>query len=286
MCKARKYRGLALAYDCLPMLQFSETCLSVYFSTDYSEADFIIVNMGLRYLFWTYSHEAPPEEREELEEFSRLCSANLETALSILPLHVPATTDMITALILGVTLTHIPPTNLPRTDERSQAYYTMELSKPSLSWILLSKASELCQTLGYHRIGSFKNDTPEDSRYKQFLFWVVYLLDKGLSLRLGRASTIQDYEITVPYPSREGLHSATKSSQCVSAFIRLWIMISQVQGQIYERLYCPEAITQSESVRLSRAQALAERLEEIGQAQGREMVSFTFGKRRCVQGVS
>ncbi|KAJ9165344.1 Fungal specific transcription factor [Coniochaeta hoffmannii] len=252
LAKSRKYRGLALAYDCLPMLQFSETCLSVYFSTDYSEADFIIVNMGLRYLFWTYSHEAPPEEREELEEFSRLCSANLETALSALPLHVPATTDMITALILG-------------------AYYTMELSKPSLSWILLSKASELCQTLGYHRIGSFKNDTPEDSRYKQFLFWVVYLLDKGLSLRLGRASTIQDYEITVPYPSREGLHSATKSSQCVSAFIRLWIMISQVQGQIYERLYCPEAITQSESVRLSRAQALAERLEEIGQAQGREM---------------
>jgi len=41
------------------------------------------------------------------------------------------------------------------------------------------------------------------------------------------------------------------------------VLVAHVQGQIYERLYCPEAIGLGEGVRYERAQALAGELREI-----------------------
>jgi len=43
-------------------------------------------------------------------------------------------------------------------------------------------------------------DSPETRGRKINLFWFLYTMDKGLCLRLGRASTIQDYDIAVPLP--------------------------------------------------------------------------------------
>lgn len=140
-----------------------------------------------------------------------------------------------------------------------KAYYAIDLSQPQLSWILSSKASELCQTLGFHRLASYKKSDDEISiQQKQSLFWAVYIADKGLALRLGRASTVQDYDVTVPYPASEG-----RSSNPIAMFLRGWVLVAHVQGQIYERLYCPEAIGLSEGVRYERVQALAGELREI-----------------------
>ena len=55
-------------------------------------------------------------------------------------------------------------------------------------------------TLGYHRADSMVKDSPETRGRKINLFWFLYTMDKGLCLRLGRASTIQDYDIAVPLP--------------------------------------------------------------------------------------
>jgi len=82
--------------------------MNVYFSDDYTEADFIIVNTGLHLLFWTYS-SFTQDEAEEYKRHSRLCAINLETALSNLPLHLPATSDHILALICGVWFLHCAP---------------------------------------------------------------------------------------------------------------------------------------------------------------------------------
>ena len=76
-----------------------------------------------------------------------------------------------------------------------QAAYAIELSKPSLCWTMTSNAASLCQSLGYHRYSTMKDDTEEQRTAKVHAFWFIYMLDKNLSLRLGRASSLQDWDM-------------------------------------------------------------------------------------------
>ncbi|KAI5461500.1 fungal-specific transcription factor domain-containing protein [Mariannaea sp. PMI_226] len=228
-------------FELAPLEDFSEICMGVYFSQDYSEADFIIANAGMHSLLWESAYAmADSEEKEEELSYVRMCRTNLETALSALPLHLPANPSMISALLLG-------------------AYHAIEISKPSLCWSLTSKAGELCQTLGYHRLSSMKNDKMEEKRRKLFLFWSIYFMDKSLSLRLGRASTIPDWDISVPMPRPDDF----KKSSALSAFVVMWIWTARCQGNIYEKLYSPDAVSQSDHVRKTRVDAIVKTLEEI-----------------------
>ena len=101
---AQRFSGISWMFEFFPMQHFPETCLSVYFSGDYNVGDFIMVNAGLHYLFLAFSEwpSLPEEDRDECLQLSRMCRTNLETALSNLPLHLPATQDIILALLLGV----------------------------------------------------------------------------------------------------------------------------------------------------------------------------------------
>jgi len=65
---------------------------------------FITANVSLHYLFWAFGNLLP-EKKDEYLGFSRLCGVNIETALSALPLHLPANDDVIVALSLGVSAT-------------------------------------------------------------------------------------------------------------------------------------------------------------------------------------
>ncbi|CAF3543745.1 unnamed protein product [Fusarium graminearum] len=239
IAKAKELVGSGWIYEFLPFQRFTDMCLDVYFNDNHSEANFITVNAGLYSLFRDYIFHVSAQEREAYTAHSILCRDNLETALSNLPLHLPATTDMILALVFG-------------------AFYAIELSKPSLSWTLTVKASELCQTNAYHRLSSMENDKSEDSRYKQFLFWSIYFIDKSLSLRLGRPSTIPDWDITIPRPSINDAHS-----EPVSAYFVLWIETARCQGNIYEMLYSPNAMAQSDQVKQSRVEALLSDLHQL-----------------------
>ncbi|KAL6360572.1 hypothetical protein LRP88_06278 [Fusarium phalaenopsidis] len=224
----------------LPLERFSSVCMNVYFVEDFSESDFILTNAGLLYLFFERAQRSTDkDEREDLERYIPILQGNLETALANLPFHLPLTSSMISALLLG-------------------AFHAIEISKPSLSWTLICKASELCQTLGYHRASTMKNDDPREAERKQFLFWNVYFIDKSLSLRLGRASTIQDWDITVPIPDAEKIDDSP-----LAAFAALWVTTARCQGQIYEMLYSPDSINQPEDVRRYRVQTLVNTMRGI-----------------------
>lgn len=103
-----------------------------------------------------------------------------------------------------------------------------------------------------------KNDKPIEAQRKRFLFWNTYFIDKSLSLRLGRASTIQDWDVTVPLPT-----PSNSNSTPLSAFISLWVATARCQGHIYELLYSPDSMTQSDDVRRFRAQKLVADLDDI-----------------------
>ncbi|KAH6955203.1 fungal-specific transcription factor domain-containing protein [Fusarium avenaceum] len=239
-CESENSEISAWIREFFSLENFSGMCLHVYFSEDIAEADFILVNVGLMYMFMDRQQRSTnKKEQEECEEYCVKLRENTETALANLPFHLPATSNMISALLLG-------------------AFYAIEISKPSLSWTLSCKASELCQTLGYHRISTMKNDKPIEAQRKKFLFWNTYFIDKSLSLRLGRASTIQDWDVTVPLPTQSNSNSTP-----LSAFISLWVATARCQGHIYELLYSPDSMTQSDDVRRFRAQKLVADLDDI-----------------------
>lgn len=94
-------------------------------------------------------------------------------------------------------------------------------------------AAQLCQAAGFHRIEALAADNQRTIQIKGILFWQVYLWDRGLGLRLGRAPVIQECDITIPFnvDFTGFLHLEE------SAFPRLWLRISMLQGRIYKELY-------------------------------------------------
>lgn len=95
-------------------------------------------------------------------------------------------------------------------------------------------------------------------RDQQLLFWCVYFLDKSLSLRLGRASLISDWDITVPEPTTEMAQSNPSLGILVVA-----VRTARCQGRIYELLYSPDSVCQPEHIRRARVEDLALRLNQI-----------------------
>lgn len=89
------------------------------------------------------------------------------------------------------------------------------------------------------------------------LFWSVYCLDKGLSLRLGRASSIQDYDISLsPSMGRVDIPDLWRT------VYTLWITLSRIQGKVYELLFSPAALTQPETERVAHARRLAAEMQD------------------------
>ncbi|KAI1009176.1 hypothetical protein LB504_002948 [Fusarium proliferatum] len=99
-------------------------------------------------------------------------------------------------------------------------------------------------------------DPPDLKITKIRIFWLVYIQEKGLSLRLGRSSTIRDADITIPVPSIE-------SRPNIGYFGRLDKMkeLASLQGRIYDQLYSSAALAQPQDVRAARARGLALELE-------------------------
>ncbi|KAH8434509.1 putative C6 transcription factor [Aspergillus melleus] len=219
----------------IPAERLIEKCKEVYFATEeYSDATFIVVNGGLFYVFSEYSYTVKDDEtRENYRKYLKLCHANLETALANLSLLMPARMESVEALTLG-------------------AVHAIEISKPSFALTLTSTASRLCQTLGYHRASSMENDSAAVKEHKNRLFWSIYCIDKALSLRLGRASTIQDYDISLSWES-----STLVGLEPYRDIYMLWIRLAKIQGKVYEKLYSPAALCQPETERVGHARQLA-----------------------------
>lgn len=241
---------------------FAEACRRVYFALeDFSHANFIIVNMGLYYLFQEKAVVAgglgDSAGRDRYTGYYRLCRDNLETGLANLRFFLGASMENIEALLLG-------------------ASYAIEVSRPSLAWQLNTTAAQLCQDLGYHRVSGgtveanrtgAATGTVHDngsssvlSDKKAILFWFSYMLDRGLALRLGRAPTIQDFDVTLPR-----VIGQVNAPDMWKEVLRLWIAHADIQGQIYERLYSPSSLGHPVGQRVETARRLASRLKVIAE---------------------
>ncbi|KAG9195315.1 hypothetical protein G6011_00436 [Alternaria panax] len=178
--------------------------------------------------------------------YATICRRQTEVALSQLTMCLPASFENIMALVLG-------------------AAQAVEKCRPSLCWTMISSAADLCQSLGYHRINTMVNDNPEDKQMKIHTFWMIYMLDKTLSLRLGRSSILQDWDISLPFVvSNDSNDKNVKSSNMLS----YWVKVARVQGLTYEKLFCPAAFLKSTEERTRIALELVNTLNQAWYERG------------------
>ncbi|KAL5623762.1 hypothetical protein FOBRF1_003012 [Fusarium oxysporum] len=106
-----------------------------------------------------------------------------------------------------------------------------------LQWSLTTAAAGHCLTLGYHREKRLLQlQSPKAERARR-TFWHIYMADKNLSQRLGRASTIQDWDVDAqPCPISSDPGQAPWDLTLTSL-----IEMSRIQAQIYKKLYSPQA---------------------------------------------
>lgn len=126
-----------------------------------------------------------------------------------------------------------------------QALYMVEENRATQSWILISTAMTLCQTLCYHRLDMFQGNNNNEVQAR--LFWAVYTYERGLSLRLGHCSGIMDSQITLPIEPDE--HRAIRHGR--------------IQGKVYDQLYRPKASSTATQTRVEAVNTLAHELQLI-----------------------
>ncbi|PTB70258.1 N-terminal binuclear Zn cluster-containing protein [Trichoderma citrinoviride] len=215
---------------------FADLCRTVYFpAEDFSDATFAMVNAMLYNLF-VEQHSLTKDEalREEYNSYVAICKTNLETTLANFPLFLSPKIENVQALLLG-------------------CLYAIDVSRPSVAWHLITMAAWLCQAGGYHRTEVLRNDPPQIAQQKKVVFWHVYTLDKGLGLRLGRASVIAECDIDIKREFEvNGFDHLTSTT-----FPTLWVEISSLQSRIYEQLYSPVALASPQADLIQRARALA-----------------------------
>lgn len=180
----------------------------------------------------------------------------MEVALSQLDMFLPASYENIMALTVGVAC-------------------AVEMCRPSLAWRLASNAAELCQSLGYHRFETMKHDTKQEQRSKMHIFWLTCMFERQLCLRLGRASRIQDWDVSLPLLA---MKEVSPNGFEGSDLLIYWVKVAKVSGQIYEKLFSPAAFRKPFEERSRTATALTKAMNQAWSERGQESImDFTNG---------
>lgn len=99
-------------------------------------------------------------------------------------------------------------------------------------------------------------------------------MDKTLSLRLGRASVLQDWDISINRPVRSPESAHPDGFQWLDMNY-YWVQVAEIQGQVYEHLYSPGAFLKSNDERSGWAECTAGRLRECHDARERGIGPYT-----------
>ncbi|KAL4926794.1 putative C6 transcription factor [Aspergillus undulatus] len=205
-----------------------------------TEAELIIVHYVLYWLFTECSNAAEEDGiKQDYEAQALTCRNSLEIVLSSLSIHIATNMDSVRAMYMAT-------------------LYCLQRGKPFAAWTFISRAALMCQELGLNNSYIMTTEPPEERQPKLRLFWAVYVIEKAVSLRLGRPSTIRDHDITVPR-----LHLDRRMASLAHNRLPDWIDVANLYGRVYDNIYSPCALAQPGTVRGSRIMALASEFEAI-----------------------
>ncbi|KAH7113618.1 hypothetical protein EDB81DRAFT_921595, partial [Dactylonectria macrodidyma] len=149
--------------------------------------------------------------------------------------------------------------------------------KPSVAWGYAVAASQIAQALGCHSAVKPAHESRELKEQKTRLFWSIYLLEKSLSLRLGRSSTIREQDITV-----DSLTYAEPTPILPNPLMPRRVALATIQGQIYDQIYSPRALSQASGVRAACGIHLANQLQKIPAIYGEAEAGYMQRRRESL----
>ena len=120
---------------------------------------------------------------------------------------------------------------------------------------MITIAARLCRNAGYHQDDSYHSSLTESERQnRRWIFWNLYAFDHAMSLNLGQAANIPDFDLTVAIPD------TVDSNDVVWRQLWLWVKMGKIQGKIYEELYSGSAQHADPQTKTACARALAQEL--------------------------
>lgn len=144
------------------------------------------------------------------------------------------------------------------------AYFLHCGSSPQASFSLIAAAIRVSHSIGLHKRGSGFNFNPAETEQRKRVFWIAYILDKEISLRMGRPPAQEDDDMNVELPSMEpedNVGSFVLGGTKVNLF-RLLTEFAIIQSRIYKQLYSTEASKQPIEKLLTIVGNLDNQLEE------------------------
>jgi hypothetical protein len=108
------------------------------------------------------------------------------------------------------------------------------------TYTVISAAARVAHSIGLNkRIARLQDHglSQAESKQRRNVFWVLYFIDKGLAIRLGRPPFLNDDDIDIQLPERgELFHGGQNGEETLDGFY-YHILLSRIESKIYSELY-------------------------------------------------
>lgn len=145
------------------------------------------------------------------------------------------------------------------------------MSNPSQAYILITAAYQASQRMGMHTRQVGVDATSGSLNEMGLLFWGIYFVEKSLCLRLGRSSSIPDFDITIPLPGGSNGSGSSGMTYLLQA-----IRLASLSAKVYEKLYSAYSVSLADNVRRQTVLELSQNLDDIDKTSRDAIVSFIF----------
>ncbi|RCH92448.1 hypothetical protein CU098_002643, partial [Rhizopus stolonifer] len=110
--------------------------------------------------------------------------------------------------------------------------------KSARAWLYSGMAFRMAQDLGLHRNCDHWNIPPEECERRKRVFWCCYIVDRLGSAMYGRATTFEERDCDVPFPSMDDndLLSSQPPIRLLENFINL-IKLCDILGHVLKSIY-------------------------------------------------
>ncbi|KAJ4148689.1 hypothetical protein NW765_017556 [Fusarium oxysporum] len=222
--------------------QLERLCQKIYFPVEEVRSGSMALMHGMLFsVIREFSrHNDPVFAGYNLDDCANQCERNFDQCLERYESLIIPTLENIQALSMAAS----------RAQDESRLW---------LAWTYVSMGQTMCQTLGYHRESTYRNDTAEASQSKRHAFYSLYVIDKNLSLVLGRTSNFNDNDIDA-----QPFAISTHPKQWPWDFYtHITIRFAKIQGDVYDKLYSASATKYSQHERSHITQELAMRIMSL-----------------------
>lgn len=132
------------------------------------------------------------------------------------------------------------------------ALYISRTGDPTPSQYLIASAVKMSYRLGLHTSQNAQGFGQQVCAERNRLFWIVYILDRDMSMTMGDPYLMQDHDYSVDMPSRPLFRQAVGDSTLIlpksdhddddtAAFLRCRISLANIQGRVYDCVYSTRA---------------------------------------------